>query len=103
MASLHVLQVTEMLTFCYKAWDGPKESSRMLINSVCYFGDFNRHLQRAVQQCGHNTDLHDPAGILPLIVCTTNKTYTCAIFTYYYVMGKIFTVFMQWTKTCISV
>lgn len=27
MASLHVLQVTKMLTFCYKAWDGRKEST----------------------------------------------------------------------------
>lgn len=81
MASLHILQVMEMLTFCYKAWDGRKESTRMRINSVWYFGDFNRHLQRVIQHCGHNPDLHDQAGILPLLVCTTNITYTCAIFT----------------------
>lgn len=40
----------------------------MGINSVCYFGDFNRHLQRVVEQCGNNADLHNQAGIFPLVV-----------------------------------
>lgn len=46
----------------------------MGINSVCYFGDFNRHLQRVVQQCGNNADLHNQDGIFPLVVVLLIKT-----------------------------
>lgn len=59
----------------------------MGINSVCYFGDFNRHLQRVVQQYGNNADLLNQAGMFPLVVVLLikpiHKQFLC-IFVFYY-------------------